>query len=174
MEHFLFVFESLLTRLGHICDIHPLLLGHEAEEGEDDKAGEDGGAGVDGADDQGVLVHVVVILVVRAQGDDSAETEAVGEEDLGGGVNPDSGVAQLREVGHQVEVDSVRGALKGNAAEEEDEEEEVGEESGEVDHLAGPLDPLPDAEVAEDPGDAKGDHQVHPEAPGLVNLTHNA
>jgi len=110
--------------LGHICDIHSLLLSHEAKEGKDDETGEHGGARVDGADNQGVLVHVVVVLVVRAQGDDRAETEAVGEEDLGGGVNPDSRVAQLGEVGRQVEVDSVSGALEGNAAEEEDKEEE--------------------------------------------------
>ena len=159
-----------LTWLGHVCDIHPLLLGHEAEEGEDDEPREDGGAGVDAADDQGVLVHVVVILVVRAERDDGAESEAVWEENLGCGVNPDPGVAQLGEVGHKIEVDTVRGALESHAAEEEDEEKEVGEEGGEVDHLAGPLDPLPDAEVTEDPGDAKSDHQVNPEASGLINL----
>lgn len=112
-----------------------------------------------------------MILVVRAERDDGAEPEAVREENLGCSVNPDPRVAQLGEVGHQIEVDTVRGALESHAAEEEDEEKEVGEEGGEVDHLAGPLDPLPDAEVAEDPGDAESDHQVNPEAPGLINLT---
>ena len=159
-----------LTRLGHVPHVNPLLLGHEPEKREDDEAGEHGGAGVDAADDQGVLVHVVVVLVVRAQRHDGTQAEAVGEEDLGGGVNPNAGVAQFGEVGHQVEVDPVRGALQGHAAEEEDEEEEVGEESGEVDDLAGPLDSFPDAEVAEDPGDAQRDHQVNAEATRLINL----
>ena len=38
------------------------------------------------------LVHVVVVLVVGAQRHDGAQAEAVGEEDLGGGVNPHSGL----------------------------------------------------------------------------------
>ena len=38
------------------------------------------------------LVHVVVVLVVGAQRHDGAQAEAVGEEDLGGGVNPDPGL----------------------------------------------------------------------------------
>ena len=38
------------------------------------------------------LVHVVVVLVVGAQGHDGAQAQAVGEEDLGGGVNPDPGL----------------------------------------------------------------------------------
>ena len=104
-------FCKSLTRLCHVCYIDTLLLGHEAEEGEDDEPRKNGGAGVDGADDQGVLVYVVMVLVVRAEGNDGAKPKAVGEEDLGGSVNPYPGVAQLREVGHQVEVDAVGGAL---------------------------------------------------------------
>ena len=38
------------------------------------------------------LVHVVVVLVVGAQRHDGAQAQAVGEEDLGGGVNPHSGL----------------------------------------------------------------------------------
>ena len=38
------------------------------------------------------LVHVVVVFVVGAEGHDRAQAEAVGEEDLGGGVNPHSGL----------------------------------------------------------------------------------
>ena len=104
-------FYKSLTRLCHVCDIHTLLLGHEAEKGEDDEPRKNRCAGVDGADDQGILVHVVMVLVIRAEGDDGAKSEAIGEEDLRGGINPDPGVAQLREVGHQVEVDAVGGAL---------------------------------------------------------------
>ena len=142
-----------LTRLGHVPHVNPLLLGHEPEKREDDEAGEHGGAGVDAADDQGVLVHVVVVLVVGAQRHDGAQAEAVGEEDLGGGVNPHSRLrrwyylaapqrahgtrylGQLGEVGHEIEVDAVRGPLQGHAAEEEDRQQEVGEEGGEVDNL---------------------------------------
>ena len=86
------------------------------------------------------------------------------------GINPHSGVAQLAEIRSEIEVDPVASPVQGHPAEEEDGEEEVGEEGGEVDHLAGPLDTLPDAEVAENPGDAEGDHQVNPKASRLVNL----
>ena len=89
---------------------------------------------------------------------------------MSSGINPDSGLHQLGEVRSEIEVDAVASSVQGDASEEEDGQEEVGEEGGEVDHLAGPLDTLPDAEVAENPGDAEGDHQVNPKASGLVNL----
>ena len=93
---------------------------------------------------------------------------------LSPGINPHSGVAQLAEIRREIEVDPVPSPGESHAAEEEDGEEEVGEESREVNHFSSPLDSLPDTEVAEDPGDAKGDHQVYPEATGLVNLTNNS
>ena len=44
-------------------------------------------------------------------------------------------LGQLGEVGHEIEVDPVRGPLQRHAAEEEDRQQEVGEEGGEVDNL---------------------------------------
>ena len=85
-------------------------------------------------------------------------------------IYPDSGLHQLGEVRSEIEVDAVPGPVQGHAAEEEDGEEEVGEEGGEVDHLASPLHSLPDAEVAEDPSDAQSCHQLQSEAARLVDL----
>ena len=44
-------------------------------------------------------------------------------------------LGQLGEVGHEIEVDAVRGPLQRHAAEEEDRQQEVGEEGGEVNNL---------------------------------------
>ena len=57
-------------------------MGHEAEEGEDDQTSEHRGAGVDAADDQSVLVDVVVVFVVRSQGHNGSQSESVGKENL--------------------------------------------------------------------------------------------
>ena len=86
------------------------------------------------------------------------------------GINPHSGVAQLAEIRSEIEVDPVASPVQGHPAEEEDGEEEVGEESREVNNLSSPLDSLPDAEVAEDPGNAQSAHQLQSETAGLVYL----
>ena len=86
------------------------------------------------------------------------------------GINPHSGVAQLGEIRSEIKVDPVTSSVQGHSAEEEDGEEEVREESGEVDNLSGPFDSFPDAEVAEDPGNAKSANQLQPETASLVNL----
>ena len=89
---------------------------------------------------------------------------------LSPGINPNSRFAQLAEIRRQIEVDPVTGPVQSHAAEEEDGEEEVGEESREVNHFSSPLDSLPDAEVAEDPGNAQSAHQLQSETAGLVYL----
>ena len=86
------------------------------------------------------------------------------------GINPHSGVAQLGEIRSEIEVDPVTGSVQSHPAEEEDGEEEVGEESSEVDNLPSPLDSFPDAEVAEDPGNAQGADQLQSQTSGLANL----
>ena len=86
------------------------------------------------------------------------------------GINPHSGVAQLAEIRSEIEVDPVASPVQGHPAEEEDGEEEVGEESSEVDNLPSPLDSFPDAEVAENPGNAQSANQLQPQTARLVNL----
>ena len=56
----------------------------EAKDGEDDRAGVDGGEGVAGGDDDHVLDAVLRRVVVAAEADDGAESEAEGVKDLGG------------------------------------------------------------------------------------------
>ena len=65
------------------------------EDGEGDAAGKETRAGVDEAGDDGVLDAVVVELVVRPQRRQSSRPDRVGEEDLGGGVDPGLRVGQL-------------------------------------------------------------------------------
>ena len=158
------------TWFSHITHSHALLTRHEPEVREDDETSEHGGAGVDAADDQSILVDVVVILVVWSKSNNCSQTKTIGEEDLGGGINPDPGLGQLGEVWHQIEVDSISCTVQSDSSEEEDGEEEVGEERSEVDNLASPLDTLPDAEVAENPGNAESDDQVNSQSSSIINL----
>ncbi len=46
---------SIHTSFGDVSNVHPLLLGHEAEEGEDDDTGKHGGTRVHATDYQSVL-----------------------------------------------------------------------------------------------------------------------
>ena len=89
---------------------------------------------------------------------------------LSPGINPHSRFAQLAEIRRQIEVDPVTGPVQSHAAEEEDGEEEVGEESCEVDNLSGPLDSFPDAEVAEDPGNAQSANKLQSQTASIVDL----
>ena len=59
-----------------------MLLRHEAKEGEDDQTGKHGGAGVNAADDESVLVDVVVVFVVRAERHNGSQSKSVREENL--------------------------------------------------------------------------------------------
>ena len=56
----------------------------EAKDGEDDRAGVDGGEGIAGGDDDHVLDAVLRRVVVAAEADDGAKSEAEGVKDLGG------------------------------------------------------------------------------------------
>ena len=56
----------------------------EAKDGENDRAGVDGGEGIAGGDDDHVLDAVLRRVVVAAEADDGAESEAEGVKDLGG------------------------------------------------------------------------------------------
>lgn len=78
------------------------------------------------------------------------------------------GVGEPVHVGQHVELDALHGAGERETADEQDEQQHVGEERGEVDHLSGPLDALPDAEVAQHPGDEQSDGQRHAQVTGLV------
>ena len=59
---------------------------HVAQDGEDHHGREEGGEGVDAADDNGVLVAVVVELVVASEGQKGADSDSVREEDLSAAV----------------------------------------------------------------------------------------
>ena len=146
-----------------------MFLGHESQEGEDDGACVHGGTGVDGADHEGVPVDVVVVLVVRSKSYHGTKTQTIGEKDLGGGIDPDPGVSELVKVGIEEVGEAIGGTIESDASEEEDGEEDVGEDGSEVDHLARPADALPDAEVAENPGDAEGDDQLDPQTARFIN-----
>ena len=58
------------------------LVGHEANDGEDDTAGEDAGGAVEDGQDAGILVAVVVELVVARHRDEGAPRGPHREEDL--------------------------------------------------------------------------------------------
>ena len=62
--------------------------GLETHDGEDDGAGVDGGEPVAERHEDGVLLHVVLHGVVGGEGDEAAERQTEGEEDLSGGVQP--------------------------------------------------------------------------------------
>lgn len=106
------------------------------------------------------LVHVVIVLVVGPERNESSKSEPVREEDLCHGVDPDLGVAQFGEVGHEVELDAEEGAGQCDASNEEDREEDVGEQGREVDHLSRPLDTFPDTKVHHDPDDEQRSGQL--------------
>ena len=72
--------------LDHVVHQDALGVSHVAQDGEDHHGREEGGEGVDAADDNGVLVAVVVELVVAAQGQQSSNANSIGEEDLSAAV----------------------------------------------------------------------------------------
>ena len=74
-------------------------------------------------------------LVVGGKSDEPPASNGEREEDLGGSIVPHAHVAQLRPVGHEVEVDAQGSPGEGDCPDEEDEEDDVGEGGGEVDNL---------------------------------------
>lgn len=69
--------------------------GLEAVDGEGHDAGKDGGRAVDEGHDDGMFLAVGGGLVVAGEGDQAAEAQAEGEEDLCGRIDPGLGVGQL-------------------------------------------------------------------------------
>lgn len=67
-------------------------VGLEAQHGEHHQGGQHGGEEIDEGHQDGIEVAVVVPLVVAGEGDDAAEAEAQGEEDLGGSLSPHLGL----------------------------------------------------------------------------------
>lgn len=67
-------------------------VGFEAEHSKHHQGGQHGGEEVDERHQDGVKVAVVVSLVVAGKGDDAAEAETQGEEDLRGCFSPNLGL----------------------------------------------------------------------------------
>lgn len=79
----------------------------------------------------------MVVLVVRAQGDEGAEAHAVAVEDLRAGVLPHRHFGQFGQIRGQVEGDPRPGAGQRQPPHEEDADQEVGEDGAKVDELDG-------------------------------------
>lgn len=137
------------------------------------------------------LVHVVVVLVVAAEGDESSQAQTVREENLRHGIDPHVGLAELRQIGRDVELDALHGAGQCDASEQEDGQQDVGEQRGEIHdlaerrnrnyrrcrrrstHLSSPSDALPDAEVAQNPHQQKGSGELPANVSDLLDAARN-
>lgn len=64
--------------------------------------------------------------------------------------------AQLRDVRFKIELDALGWPGQQDASDEEHKKKKIREEGRHVDHLACPLDPSPDAEVADHPSKQEG------------------
>lgn len=133
---------------------------HEADHREDYETSKHWSTWIHSTHDQGVFVHVISELIVAAQSDQRTQTQAVREEDLGDSVDPYFRLHQFGHVGHHVELDALHGAGEGDSSDQQHSQQEVWEQGGEVDHLAGPPDSLPDAEVAQHPHQQQGSSQL--------------
>ena len=139
--------------LDHVPHLHPLGVRHVAQDGEDHHGGEEGGEGVDAADEDRVLVTVVVELVVAAQRQQSADTNSVGKEDLGASIYeqiqystysvysttrltyPDLALGEPVPVRGEEVLDAVQRALEREGLDAEDAQNHVREDGGEPEHL---------------------------------------
>ncbi len=75
------------------CDTFAVhYVGFEAQHCKHHQGGQHGGEEIDKRHQDGIKVAVVVPLVVAGEGDDAAEAEAQGEEDLRGGLSPHLGL----------------------------------------------------------------------------------
>ena len=72
----------------NVLDVSASLVGHEAEDGEDDEAGVDAGAAVEEGDEEGIAVAVVGELVEAGHGDQPSRARAQRVKDLRGRVAP--------------------------------------------------------------------------------------
>ena len=73
---------QILTRLDHIADLNSSRASHGAENAEHGDGGDQRGDEVQRGDDHGVDVHLVVELVVGAEHDEAAPSDAEGVEHL--------------------------------------------------------------------------------------------
>ena len=66
---YLWVYEESESwpRLDNVPHLHPLLMGHISQDREDDGGREEAGEGVDAADEDCILVAIVVELVITAE-----------------------------------------------------------------------------------------------------------
>ena len=99
----------------------------EAQDGEDDGTGVDGGEGIADGENDDILDTVLLRIVVGSKADDGAKSQAEGVEHLIGRVKPHCGLQQHLHLGSEHVGQPRRGALQGDAPEEEDGQHEVGE-----------------------------------------------
>ena len=74
------------ARLDHVSYVNLLRVSHVAQDGEDHDGREEGGEGINAADEDGVLVAVMVELVVAPEGEEGPDANSVGEKDLSAAV----------------------------------------------------------------------------------------
>ena len=99
----------------------------EAKDGENDGTGVDGSKCVADGEDDDVFDTVFLRIVVRAKADDGAKSQAEGIEHLIGRIQPNCRLEQHLHFGSEHVGQPRRGALEGDAPEEEDGQHEVGE-----------------------------------------------
>ena len=98
----------------------------EAQDREDDGTGIDGGEGIADGENDDILDAVLLRIVVRSEADDGAESQAEGVEHLISRVKPHCGFQQHLHLRSEHMSQPRRGALQGDAPEEEDGQHEVG------------------------------------------------
>lgn len=75
-------------------------------------------------------------LIIGGHGDKSSQAGRQREENLCSGVGPHLSISQLTEIRLEIKDKTFGSSGKRDSPHEEDGEHEVGEEGGEVDHLA--------------------------------------
>ena len=118
-------------------------MGEMTEDGEDDGAGQQRGEGVREADDESVLVSFMSELVVGAVGGESAEPNTQREEGLSHGSVPDLQTVQLLPLRSEEEEEALHGPRQSEAPDQQSQHDHVGEDGGEVCHLARAAHSLP-------------------------------
>lgn len=143
--------------------------GLETENGKDDDTGIDGRDCIAHGHQQDIPHTVVLRGVVAPKGNQGSEGQAEGVEDLGGRIQPHRWLQQLLHLRRVHVHQPGSGAAQRNPTNEEDGQHDVGEEGGEVDHLARALDALHHDEEDNGPGEQQAEHNPPLEAAGLVH-----
>merc|ERR1719376_247618 len=138
LQHHLWVDEECQSRSGFddVSDFDSFFVRHVSQDGEDDGGGEEGGEGVDAADGDGVAVAVVVELVVGSEGEESADANAVREEDLGASVDPALAVHQSVPVRCEEKLESLHGSGQSQSFDAQDAQDAIRENGREPDDLS--------------------------------------